>query len=128
MLVTTDHGGSARASMERPIATRFDRLRNGNAFGQRAVEGVHGMQELKAHTNTFLLVVVPPHIDKGGEILDDDVKNSDVTATLLEWFGAGAPAACGGPATCSSLRVCRCCWRLLLLRMWLGLLGSAGWV
>lgn len=88
VIVTTDHGGSARASMEQPVTQRFDALRGGDAYGQRQCEGVHGLASLRAHTNTVLLVRVPAHVDSGGEILDDDVRNSDVTPTLLHWFGA----------------------------------------
>ena len=73
--------------MEPRLAARFDGLRH-SAFGQKHYEGVHGLAELLAHRTTFLLVVAPPHVDLGGEIVDDDVRNSDVTPTLLKWFGA----------------------------------------
>eukprot|EP00966_Prymnesium_polylepis_P026521 611967-Prymnesium_polylepis.1 len=74
--------------MDRSVATQFDLLQDGQAYGQRKCEGVHGLTSLKAHTNTFLVVRAPADIDGGGEILDEDVKNSDVAVTLLSWFGA----------------------------------------
>ena len=87
VLVGTDHGGSARRSMDTATSERFDALRGGDAYGQRGMVGVHGLASLRAHTTTFLLVLVPPHVDPGGEILDDDVRNSDVAVTLCHWFG-----------------------------------------
>ena len=88
VVVTTDHGGSARKSTGRAVGRRFDALRGGDAYGQRHYEGVHGDAQLKAHAATFLLTKAPPRVDPGGEILDDDVRNSDVAATILHWLGA----------------------------------------
>ena len=48
VLLTTDHGGSARSSMARPVATAFDGLEDA-AFGQLACEGVHGLLEAAGH-------------------------------------------------------------------------------
>ena len=78
----------ARKSTGRAVGRRFDALRGGDAYGQRHYEGVHGDAMLKAHAATFLLTKAPPRVDPGGEILDDDVRNSDVAATILHWLGA----------------------------------------
>ena len=96
VLVTTDHGGSARASMDRSVATQFDGLVD-NAFGQLECEGVHGLSNLPMHSQTFLLIKAPSYIDTGGEIVETDVKNSDITPTLLAWFGAEHADLAGKP-------------------------------
>eukprot|EP00518_Triparma_eleuthera_P006479 CAMPEP_0182478458 /NCGR_PEP_ID=MMETSP1319-20130603/32528_1 /TAXON_ID=172717 /ORGANISM="Bolidomonas pacifica, Strain RCC208" /LENGTH=259 /DNA_ID=CAMNT_0024679799 /DNA_START=345 /DNA_END=1120 /DNA_ORIENTATION=- len=84
VVVVTDHGGTDRSSMG-CLNTKFDALAE-KGYGQELCEGVHGLRGVKQHRTTFLLTRVPPHVDPGGELIEDDgagtpVCNADVYFT-----------------------------------------------
>ena len=89
VVMTTDHGGSARTCMPDCMKNRLDACIDAG-YGQRACEGVHGLDSV-LHKNIFFIVDAA---DKTipGEIIPPPM-NMDVTGTVLAHFGVNVDGA-----------------------------------
>jgi hypothetical protein len=86
VLVTTDHGGTARSALARAQQQDLDRAQDG-------CEGVHGL-DIPQHRATFVIAAYASGL-KRGEIVPAP-RNVDVTPTVLRHFGLTCAQPCTG--------------------------------
>ena len=85
LLITTDHGGSARSCMPTGQELAFDlALGLHQGISQHECEGVHGL-DTSQHKNTFFLTSFGSEVEKG-EIIPAPT-NADVMPAVLAHFG-----------------------------------------
>lgn len=91
VLVTTDHGGSARVNMAESVQEEFDAMPASHAgVDQEHAEGVHGMNN-PVHTENFLLLANGGSLRRRGGELFPPPTNVDVTPTILAQLGIPIP-------------------------------------
>ena len=99
VLLTTDHGGTARSDLDLGITRRFDGSDLNAGISQKACDGIHGL-DIPQHRTTFFLACYASRLAKG-EIVPAP-RNFDITPTVLEHLElqhvapmAGAPRGFG---------------------------------
>ena len=93
IVLTTDHGGTARDSMSTAMQGAFACCdASGQAYGQADCEGVHGLSSLPQHMGTFL-VVDHGRVESGSTEILPPPRNKDLAATVLAHFGVNPQGA-----------------------------------